>query len=199
MASFLLNLDTNLLISARELVWWEYAPIIQLLGELVVIWGMIVLVWLWIYGVFQKNETHKRNALRIFFLIILIFMIYSILNLGIPQWRESPQIVAWGIKPLIPRPIDNSFPSWHAIFGTTLCMGIWIFLKNRTLLVSTIILTLITGIWRVIWWVHYPGDIVGWIIVASIGSYFLFPIVLSKAFEWYIYPLCIKIARICKL
>ena len=199
MASFFLNLDTNLLISARQFVWPEYSRIIQILGESIVIWGIFFLITLWIVWTIQKNETHKRNALRIFFLIILIFIIYSILNLGIPQWRESPQIVAWGIRPLIPHPIDNSFPSWHALFGGTLCMGIWLFMKNKTLFILTLLITLITGISRVIWGVHYPWDILWGFIIASIGSYFLFPLVISNICEKQIYPFFIRIARIFKL
>jgi len=179
----LLTFDANLLISARQLVWEKYAHIIQILGESIVIWWMFILIWLWISGVIKKDVTNKKNALRIFFLIISVFLIYSIINIILPQWRPSPQTVAWGIAPLIPHPIDNSFPSWHAIFGGTICMGIWIFMKNRTLLAITMIITIITGVCRVIWWVHYPGDILWGIIIACFGSYFLSSLVVSETCE----------------
>lgn len=120
MLQYLLSLDVELLIMARGLIGPEYAILIQILGESIVIAGGIFLVILWLTGVKNHDDEYKKNALRIFATILMVFIIYSIVNFGIPQWRPSPIEVAGGIKPLIPHPIDNSFPSGHALFSAAL-------------------------------------------------------------------------------
>ena len=55
-------------------------------------------------------------ALHVFFTIVCVFIAYAVINLGIPQWRPGAIEAVHGIAPLIPHPIDNSFPSGHALF-----------------------------------------------------------------------------------
>jgi membrane-associated phospholipid phosphatase len=74
-------------------------------------------VAIWLFGVYRKDNSYKQKSLAIFFTIISIFIVYAIINLGIPQWRPgATEAVRGGIAPLIPHPIDNSFPSGHALF-----------------------------------------------------------------------------------
>lgn len=120
MFTLLQNADVSALIWARSLVGPEYSSLIRILGEIIVLWGAGILLFLWFRGIFQKNTEHKHHALEIFFTIILTFIIYSIINFGIPPWRPNPQEVAGGIQALIPHPIDNSFPSGHALFTAAL-------------------------------------------------------------------------------
>ncbi|MBP6981322.1 phosphatase PAP2 family protein, partial [Candidatus Gracilibacteria bacterium] len=126
---------------------------------------------------------------------------YSIINLGLPQdWRESPQVVANGIKPLIPHPVDNSFPSGHALFTAALLVGIIRFFRNKYLIGLTIIIGCITVSARVIGGVHYPVDIIGGIIVGGIGAYMMTILVENtQFFRRYIFAALIKIASWIKL
>ena len=78
---YLLNLDTQLLIYARSLVGGGYALLVQFLGEIVVIWGIFILVGLWLRGTLKKNEENKRQSLRIFATIVTVFVIYGVVNL----------------------------------------------------------------------------------------------------------------------
>jgi hypothetical protein len=94
MLQYFLSLDESLLISARRLIGPEYAILIQILGESIVIFVALMLISLWIYGIKVKNQEHKTQSLRIFMTIILVFIIYGIINLGVPQWRASPDDVA---------------------------------------------------------------------------------------------------------
>lgn len=199
MISTLLSLDTNLLIAARQLVWYEYASYIVLSSELVVIWAGSLLVGLWLYGVFKHTSEYKITALKIFFLIILVFFIYGIINMGIPQWRLSPAEVVGGIKPLIPHPIDNSFPSGHSLFSAALFVGIWKYLRNSWILWITLVCTLVTTISRVIGGVHYPGDILAGLIFGAIGAILLARVLEYKIFDDKIFPLFLKIASWVKL
>jgi membrane-associated phospholipid phosphatase len=93
-------------------------------------------------GTIQKETELKRQSLQVFFTIVAVFAVYGIINLCIPQWRPAPDEVVSGIKPLIPHPIGNSFPSGHALFSVALFIGIWEYVRpcQKTLLFSTIII-----------------------------------------------------------
>lgn len=194
----LLNFDRNLLISSQGIVPPENAHILIYLAETIVIWGMIVLVWLWLYGVYRKNDMTKIQALKIFGLIASVFIIYGIINFWIPKWRPHPwEVIPHAIKPLIPHPLDNSFPSGHALFFGALAVWVWSFTKNKILLAITILFGVITVICRVLGGVHYPGDILGGIFFGCLGAY-LFRDFVSSLIEK-IAPYILRIARYIKL
>jgi len=90
----LLALDLSLLESARTLISPQYARLVQIAGELVVIYGAILLIGLWLYGVYRRDTTYKQTALSVFFTIVCVFIIYAVINLGIPPWRPGAMEVA---------------------------------------------------------------------------------------------------------
>jgi hypothetical protein len=61
MLQYFLSLDESLLISARRLIGPEYAILIQILGESIVIFVALMLISLWIYGIKVKNQEHKKR------------------------------------------------------------------------------------------------------------------------------------------
>lgn len=187
--SWLLDLDLSLLLSARDLIAPEYAQYVQIAWEWIVLYWAIFLVLLWLYWVYIKDNEYKKTALSIFFTIVVVFSLYAIINLGVPQWRPGAIEAANGIAPLIPHPIDNSFPSGHALFTWALLFWIFSYFRRSWILFSTIIVAIITLTARVVGWVHYPGDIIGWLIFGILGAHFLQPIVrllISKLFPFFI-------------
>jgi membrane-associated phospholipid phosphatase len=199
MLQSILSLDTSLLISARTLVGPEYALMIQLFGESVVVFVGIMLIGLWLYGVKTKDDEYKKNALRIFTTIILVFIVYGVINLWVPQWRPSPDEVAGGIAPLIPHPIGNSFPSGHALFSAATLVALWRYYRNTCIIVLFVLLALMTTSARVIGGVHYPGDIVGGFFFGLFGAILLGEAVTSRVMEERIYPFFIRVGRWIKL
>ncbi len=65
----------------------EYARLVQIAGELVVIYGAMFLLVLWLYGIYRRDDQYKRLALAIFVTIVSVFVLYAIINLGVPKWR----------------------------------------------------------------------------------------------------------------
>ena len=193
----LLALDLSLLEWARTLISPEYARLVQISGELVVIYAAILLVWLWLYGVYKKDNDYKRIALAIFMTIVSIFVLYAIINLGLDKWRPWATEMAWAIAPLIPHPIDNSFPSGHALFAGALLIGLYRYLRHSYLILFTLIIALITLTARVIGWVHYPGDIIAGLIFGILFAYVLRPVV--GHIVLIIAPIVIKIASWIRL
>ena len=84
---------------------------VQIAGELIVVWVAVFLVVLWLSGVKQKDVVRKEKSVHIAVFMLLVFGIYAFVNLFLPQFRPGPDEVIEGIRPLIPHPIGNSFPS----------------------------------------------------------------------------------------
>lgn len=194
-----LNLDTSGLIWARSLISSEHALVVQILAESIVIFVMITLVFLWIKWVRKQDDSYKFLALNIFYTILLTFIVYGIINLWIPQWRPSPDDIAGGIQPLIPHPIGNSFPSGHALFAGAFIIGLLRYLPDYRIISVAIILSLITFAMRVIWWVHYPWDIIGGFIFGIIGSLILASLVQATFLQKKLSPLLIRIGKWIRL
>lgn len=194
MIESLLALDTKLLIQARTLLWPEYASIIQFLGEAIVIYGALILLYLWFTGLYKKDNAWKIWSLQIFFTIILTFLFYSAINFGIEKWRPSPQDVVWGIAPLIPHPLDNSFPSGHALFTAALIIGLIRFCPKPLLIFGAILFGGATAAARVIWGVHYPWDILGGWILGGIGAFIITLLIDNSVFRKYLFAPIITLA-----
>ncbi len=199
MIQTLLDLDRDSLIWARGLVGPEYAQIIQITGEIIVLWWALLLVGLWLYGVYRKENSYKIHALEIFSIIIITFLLYTLINFGIEKWRPSPGEVVWTIAPLIPHPLDNSFPSGHSLFMTALFIGIFFRFRNWWIIAITLIIGLMTVSARVIGGVHYPWDILGGWIFGSLGGYIGVLLIKKSLFQKHIFPFIIRLAHWFKL
>ena len=72
-----------------------------------------------------------------------------------------------------------SFPSGHAMNSTVIYGSIGRYLKNKVIMIMTIVLPILVGISRIVVGVHYPTDIfVGWIV--GLIVIFLVPALYSK-------------------
>lgn len=69
----ILQWDTDALIWARTIIDSEYARVVQFLAELIVIWGAVFHVCLWLTGTKTKNNVPKITSLHIAFLIFTVF------------------------------------------------------------------------------------------------------------------------------
>lgn len=116
----ILQADENLLISMRNLAEPSNNFLLSLIrygGEVIVLIVPIFLIILWLIGVIRHDNRYKRQSLILFYGITLSFAFYAIINFFLPQFRTSPQTVVTMLTPIIDHPLDNSFPSGHAIFG----------------------------------------------------------------------------------
>ena len=197
MINQLLALDLSILEWARTLVSPEYAWLIQISGELVVIHGTILLVGLWLYGVYRRDNEYKRIALAIFFTIVSVFVLYAIINLGLHKWRPGATEIVGAIAPLIPHPIDNSFPSGHALFTGALLVALYRYYCRNWFILVTSLFWVITLTARVVGGVHYPGDIFAGLIFGMIFAYTLRPLV--DCIVGFIAPIAIRIASWVRL
>lgn len=156
MLSFLISQDIRLLNFLRSFVdptSLIQTRLIHIFSDIEVGIVMAVLVGLWLYGVYRRDNRFKTEALMMLYSIGFAFLIYVVLNLGLP-FRPRPETVS-AIKPLIDHLPDNSFPSGHAIFaGSSILAGFfytrhwiaWILLITGVMMVLS----------RVLAGIHYP-------------------------------------------
>lgn len=199
MLSFLISQDITLLNYLRSFIDPTSALQVKLIHmgtDIEVILIMVVLVGLWLYGVYKKDNQPKSDALMIFYSIGFAFLIYVILNLGLP-FRPRPETVS-AIRPLVDHLPDNSFPSGHAIFFGSSVLAAFYYTRSWIAWVL-----LIAGIYmvlsRVLAGIHYPGDIVAGILVGMTGFYIVYRIRNRKYITHYLLVYPIKIAAFLKL
>ncbi|WP_239619251.1 undecaprenyl-diphosphatase [Cohnella mopanensis] len=86
-----------------------------------------------------------------------------------PAINHPRPFVAHEVNQLIPHAADASFPSDHATLAFSLAFSVWFVRKKLGYILLG--LALLTGIARVYVGVHYPGDILGAIVLSFIVSY----------------------------
>lgn len=196
---YFLDLDKQLLISLQNVIPSEYSSVVTIIAESIVIWIAVFLIGLWLFGVFRKNPDYQIMALQIFGLIISVFVIYTIINLAVPQWREHPHSFLSNshITPLIPHPTDNSFPSGHALFSAAAIFSVWRYTRKTWCIFVTILLAILTVSARVLGGVHYIGDILGGLFFGFFGAWAFYPAVEKILLK--ISPFILKFAAYFKL
>lgn len=199
MLESLIQLDTSLLNSLRSLIdpsSHVQVTLIRFGTDLEVALVVLLLVGLWLYGVYRKEDQFKGDALMMFYSIAFAFGIYVILNLGLP-FRPRPETVS-AIRPLVDHLPDNSFPSGHAIFfGASVLAA---FYYTRRWIAGVL---LVTGAYmvlsRVLAGIHYPGDILAGTIIGLLGAYMIYRMRTTKLMTDYLLLYPVKIAAFFKL
>ncbi|MDD2892037.1 MAG: phosphatase PAP2 family protein [Candidatus Gracilibacteria bacterium] len=199
MLSFLISQDIALLNYLRSFIDPNSAlqvKIIHIGSDIEVALVMLVLIGLWLYGVYKKNNQFKIDALMMLYSIGLAFLIYIILNLGLPL-RPRPETVS-SIRPLVDHLPDNSFPSGHGIFAGASIFAAFLYTRRciaGILLISGIFMLLS----RILAGIHYPGDIFIGSIIGAIGAYIIYILRNKKFMTEYLLVYPVKIAKFFKL
>lgn len=199
MLSFLISQDITLLNYLRSFIDPNsvlQVKIIHIVSDIEVVLVMLVLISLWLYGVYKKNNQFKIDALMMLYSIGLAFLIYIILNLGLPL-RPRPETVST-IRPLVDHLPDNSFPSGHAIFAGASIFAAFLYTRRciaGMLLMSGIFMLLS----RILAGIHYPGDIFIGSIIGAIGAYIIYILRNKKFMTEYLLVYPVKIATFFKL
>lgn len=129
-----------------------------------IVWIMLAMMaYLWLTG----KESNQKLVFYSFLSASVAIMIASMLIS--PLVNHSRPFVDHEILQLIPHAPDPSFPSDHATFAFSLAFSV-VFARRR-LGVAMLCLAVLTGISRVYVGVHYPGDILGAIVLSFLISF----------------------------
>jgi len=156
-----------------------------------------LLVAYWLYWAYKKDDSHKEDALLIFYSIGFAFIIYMILNNFLPL-RPRPETVS-AIRPLVDHLPDNSFPSWHAIFAWAAVLAFFIYSRHKFYPYLVLIVSVFMLVSRILAWVHYPWDILVGFAIGFFGAWFVYYLRESDIFLGYLLPIPIKIMSLLRL
>lgn len=120
---------------------------------------IILLFYLWF-------NDKKKEALYAGYATILGIATNQLI--GTFFYHNKPFMHGLGLN-LLPHKVENSFPSDHTTFTLSIAFMLLTFKQTRILGIVTTILALWCGLARVYAGAHYPFDIVGSIIVATIA------------------------------
>ena len=96
---------------------------------------------------------------------------FSALGLGQLIGKAFPRprpYLSHSVNQLIPRSLDTSFPSDHAILGFAVAVMVWRY--NRRAGVALLVLATLMAIARVFVGAHYPGDVLGGAVLGALTS-----------------------------
>ncbi len=65
---------------------------------------------------------------------------------------------------------NPGFPSDHVLFCTTIALAVWFETRNKWLISAVALLALLVAIGRVAALVHSPLDVIGGVVIASVGA-----------------------------
>ncbi|MEE6132277.1 undecaprenyl-diphosphatase [Priestia flexa] len=150
---------------------------LDLLDKFMIFWtnnaiymfGLALLLF-WVF----RDDYYKKSAFYAGFTgIIALFVNYLIAFI----YYEPRPFVSHDVNTLIPHAADASFPSDHTTGAFAIAMFIW--MRHRKVGLVMLFMALLTGFSRI--WVghHYPGDVLGSIVVATFVA-----ILVNKITKW---------------
>jgi len=146
------------------------SPIISLFSDLPIFFLPIFLVWAWIFYAYKKNNDWKEKLLYIFYSVVLAVIIsYIIKSIHFVERPMMSLENAWNM--VLSKIPDASFPSDHAWVSISFLTAIYLFWYKKLALILLPFFILM-NLSRVIWWIHWPIDIIvgmiNWVISATI-------------------------------
>ena len=127
----------------------------------------LILIVFWFEG--QDRDQRERNQSAILWALIALFLANVILKLcNLVYFRPRP-FVNHEVNLLFYHPTDSSFPSNPATVGFCIATAIWLY--NRRLGASLLVLATLFGLSRIYCGVHYPSDIIAGALLGALSAY----------------------------
>jgi undecaprenyl-diphosphatase len=127
----------------------------------------LILIVFWFEG--QDRDQRERNQRAILRAIVALFIANIVLKLcNLIYFRPRP-FVNHEVNLLFYHPTDSSFPSNPATVGFSVATAIWLY--NRRLGASLLVLATLFGLSRIYCGVHYPSDIIAGALLGALSAY----------------------------
>ena len=145
---------------------------ITALGNMGIFWILLILIFL------TSKEYKKLGKLMLICLLVNTIIINLILKPAVGRIR--PFEIVDGIKLLVLKPQDPSFPSGHSAISFCMLTVILLFSNSKPLKIITSILAVLIAFSRLYLYVHFPSDVFCGIIIGVLTSIFTLKFYFSK-------------------
>lgn len=167
MMEMLTNMDGNLLVWIQENVrveflngFWEFVTSLADGGILWIILGVSALIF----------KRTRPVGIAMLLALIINHVATNVILKDIFQ-RPRPFVTFSEIIPLIDKPGSFSFPSGHTSTSFAAAFAIFFMEKSKKYAIPGIVIAAMIGFSRMYVGVHYPGDILGGIVVGILSAF----------------------------
>lgn len=159
-----MNFITKIDISILNLIQNLKSPLMDKIMTTITAFGNMGIFWILLIIIFLTTKEYKKMAK---YMIICLLVNIIIVNLIIKPavGRQRPFEIVDGIKLLVLKPQDPSFPSGHSAISFCMLTVILLFSKSKSLKIITSILAVLIAFSRLYLYVHFPSDVFSGIII----------------------------------
>jgi undecaprenyl-diphosphatase len=151
-------------------------------GTRSIISGGVVLFIPVILALFYLLIVLKKQSSEVIVAALIAFLFMYLVAKGLSALYYDPRpFVVGQFVPLIPHAPDNGFPSDHTLFVSAIAAVIFAF--ERRLGTALFVIAFLVGWSRVGAGVHHLTDILGSMVIASVVTYIVVRLVLSRVWR----------------
>lgn len=174
-----MNFITKIDISILNLIQNLKSPLMDKIMTTITAFGNMGIFWILLIIIFLTTKEYKKMAK---YMIICLLVNIIIVNLIIKPavGRQRPFEIVEGIKLLILKPQDPSFPSGHSAISFCMLTTILFFSKSKTINIMASLLAILISFSRLYLYVHFPSDIFCGIIIGVLSSLITLKFCFSK-------------------
>ena len=150
-----MNFITKIDISILNLIQNLKSPLMDKIMTTITAFGNMGIFWILLIIIFLTTKEYKKMAK---YMIICLLVNIIIVNLIIKPavGRQRPFEILEGIKLLILKPQDPSFPSGHSAISFCMLTTILFFSKSKTINIMASLLAILIAFSRLYLYVHFP-------------------------------------------
>lgn len=175
-----MNFITKIDISLLNLIQNIKSPILDKIMTTITALGNMGIFWILLILIFLTTKEYKKMA-RLMIICFLFNALIVNLILKPAVGRVRPFEIVDGIKLLVLKPQDPSFPSGHSAISFCMLTVILLFSKSKTINIMASILAILIAFSRLYLYVHFPSDVFCGILIGIITSLIALKICFSKS------------------
>lgn len=174
-----MNFITKIDILILNLIQNLKSPLMDKIMTTITAFGNMGIFWILLIIIFLTTKEYKKMAK---YMIICLLVNIIIVNLIIKPavGRQRPFEIVEGIKLLILKPQDPSFPSGHSAISFCMLTTILFFSKSKTINIMASLLAILIAFSRLYLYVHFPSDVFCGIIFGILSSLITLKFCFSK-------------------
>ena len=174
-----MNFITKIDISILNLIQNLKSPLMDKIMTTITAFGNMGIFWILLIIIFLTTKEYKKMAK---FMIVCMLVNVVIVNLIIKPavGRQRPFEIVEGIKLLVLKPQDPSFPSGHSAISFCMLTTILFFSKSKTINIMASLLAILIAFSRLYLYVHFPSDVFCGIIFGVFSSLITLKFCFSK-------------------